>query len=163
MERDLNYQKAFGAHLRKLREGRNWAQMDLAAVSRVSEVQISKLENGEDSVKIQTIKLLAEALGYKPATLLDFEYDLILNSNFESRKTKNSKPGTTQRVRELSEGSFFKKPRAVSEVIARCEEQYNVVLDSPSVSGVLRKLVTAKILKRIPSGTRGSFLYQKRS
>jgi transcriptional regulator with XRE-family HTH domain len=162
MKRDLKYQKAFGEHLRKLREQRNWTQMDLAAISRVSEVQISKLENGEDEIKLQTIKLLSVALGFRPMVLLDFEYDFVLNTDFESKGRGSDKPGTTKRVKALLDGNFFKTPRSVSAVIAKCQEKYDVNLDSASVSGVLRKLVASKMLKRVDSGSRGSYLYIKR-
>jgi transcriptional regulator with XRE-family HTH domain len=157
---DLDYQKAFGRHLRLLREERNWTQDDLDAASKVSKVQISKLENGEDAPSLITIKKLALALGHHPSELLAFDFDLELNTNFPAETKRREKPGTTARVNELAAGDFFKTPRLVSAVIEKCREEFGVHLDSAAVSGALRKLVDSGVLKRVSSGSRGTFQYQ---
>lgn len=162
IQRDLKYQQAFGKHLKKLREDRNWTQIDLSAVSRISEIQISKIETGEDGPNFQTIRALAIALGKHPAKLFDFEYDLKLNTDFSSRTKKKEKPGTTSWINQLVADNFFKGPKSVAEVIGRCESAYGANLGSAATSAALRKLVESKTLKRLPSPIKGKYLYQRK-
>jgi len=162
IKRDLKYQQEFGKHLKHLREERNWTQMDLAAVSRVGETQISKIEGGDVGPNLQTIRLLATALGKHPGELFDFEFDLKLNTDFSSKSKRKDRPGTTSLINRLVADNFFRSPKSVADIIEKCKKVYNVSLASADTSGVLLKLVSAKVLKRVPSSTKGKYLYQKR-
>lgn len=136
--------------------------MDLAAVSRVGETQISKIEGGEVGPTLQTIRLLAIALGKQPRDLLDFDFELKLNTDFSSKSKRKERPGTTSLINQLVADNFFKSAKSVAEIIEKCKKAYNVTLASADTSGVLLKLVSSKVLKRLASPTKGKFLYQKK-
>jgi len=136
--------------------------MDLAAVSRVGETQISKIEGGEVGPNLQTIRLLAIALGQKPKDLLDFDFEIKLNTDFSSKGKRKEGPGTTSLINKLVAGNFFRSPKSVADIIEKCKKAHNVTLASADTSGVLLKLVSSKILKRVPSPTKGKYLYQKK-
>jgi len=133
--------------------------MDLAAVSRVNETQISNIESGASGLTVQTLKALALALGRYPADLLNFEFDHKLNTNFIVIK-KRARPGTTRIVNELVQNRFFNSPKSVADVILEVKKVYKASLASADTSGALLNLVKKKVLKPIPS-EKGKFLYQK--
>jgi len=133
--------------------------MDLAAVSRVNETQISNIESGASGLTVQTLKALALALGRYPADLLNFEFDHKLNTNFIVIK-KRARPGTTRIVNELVQNRFFNSPKSVADVILEVKKVYKASLASADTSGALLNLVKKKVLKPIPSEN-GKFLYQK--
>lgn len=155
------YQVTFGRHLRELRERRNWTQLDLSAYSEVNETQISKIENGEVGPNLQTIRVLAVALGIYPRELLDFEYPLVFNTDFSSSNKRNKKANTTALVRELLWDNFFDFPRSVADVIAECKTRYNADLASDDTSGVLLMLVRNNELTKSPSKKKGRNVYMK--
>lgn len=149
-KRDLKYQAAFGKRVKELREKLRWVQGDLAASSSVSEGQISAIENGHESPRLHTLKAIALALGKTPSELLDFPYDLKLNTNFKKGKTRKS--GATSHIRKLFAEGFFKTPRSVSDVVEHCKKKFNITLRSAETSGVLLLLVNSDDLKKIRSG-----------
>jgi len=156
------YQITFGRHLRELREGRNWTQLDLSAYSEVNETQISKIENGEVGPNLQTIRVLAVALGMYPRELLDFDYPLVFNTDFSSSHKRNKKANTTALVRELLRDNFFDSPRSVADVIVECRTRYNTNLASDDTSGVLLMLVRHNELRKAPSNKKkGRNVYMK--
>lgn len=135
--------------------------MDLSAVSRINETQISKIETGEYGSNLQTIRALAVALGVRPHELLNFEFELKLNTDFEARSKRKKQSGATAIVKELLHSNYFKSPRSVSDVLAFSKKEYAVSLSSADTSGALLRLVQRKTLKRVPSKIKGKFLYQK--
>ena len=70
--RDEEYLKGFGFHLRKLREEKNLSQEKLSMLADISENQIYNLENGKNNPTICTLKQIASALKIAPKDLLDF-------------------------------------------------------------------------------------------
>lgn len=70
--RDKEYLKEFGFHLRKLREARNLSQEKLSMLADISENQIYNIENGKNNPTICTIKQIAVGLEITPKDLLDF-------------------------------------------------------------------------------------------
>src|SRR5690606_31796041 len=56
--KDKEFQVAFGKHLKKLRNERNWSQGQLAAFLNIDSNQISRIENGKHAVNIHTIRSL---------------------------------------------------------------------------------------------------------
>lgn len=157
LEPDIDYQKAFGNHLRRLREQVGWTQIDLSIHSGVSEYQISIIENGHQGPNLQTIKAIAVALGKHPMQLLDFKYDLKLNTNFP--KQRDPRTPTTKILHLLVAENFFKQPKSVKDVTAYCNERFSVTLRSASTSGALLVLVSKKKLKITKSKERKN-LYQ---
>lgn len=137
--------------------------MDLSAVSRINETQISKIETGDYGPNLQTIRALAVALGVRPSELLNFDFDLKLNTNFTIRSKKRKKSGATGIVNRLVSDNYFKSARSVSDIVAFCKKELNISLSSADTSGVLLRLVKNKILKRVPSQGKGKYLYQKAS
>lgn len=159
-KRDLEYQKAFGSHLRKLREAVGWTQVDLSVVSRINESHISEIERGVTGPNLQSLRAFAIALGKKPAELLTFEFDLKLNTNFALRGRKVRGPKTTSFVKKLVADGFFKQPKAVADVLKRCKSDFNVTLASDDTSGTLLRLVSKGVLKNASRGS--SALYQNK-
>jgi transcriptional regulator with XRE-family HTH domain len=154
---DLNYRSAFGKRVKAIREKLGWSQVDLSANSAISEGQISAIENGHESPRLDTIKSLAVALGKTPSQLLDFPYDLKLNTNFKRAKARKS--GTTNLIKKLFEDGFFKTPKSVRNVVEQCKKKFNVTLRSAETSGALLSLVNGNGLKKIRVG-KNKNLYQ---
>jgi transcriptional regulator with XRE-family HTH domain len=63
----------FGAHLRKIRDGKGLSLRELATKCDLDSSQISKIENGTWDVQLSTIFELAKGLGVEPKDLLDFK------------------------------------------------------------------------------------------
>ncbi|MBO9200173.1 MULTISPECIES: helix-turn-helix domain-containing protein [Niastella] len=61
--------KTFGANLRQLRNEKGLSQRDLYALCNIDNAEISRMENGEVNVTLNTLAQLAEALDI-PAYLL---------------------------------------------------------------------------------------------
>lgn len=68
----LKFQKAFGAHLRKLRKMKGMSQEDLAHKANVTQSQIGRLETGAINTSIYTVSILARALDVEKKDLFDF-------------------------------------------------------------------------------------------
>ena len=135
--------------------------MELAAVSRINETQISKIEGGETGLTLHTLKALALALGKYPSQLLDFEFDYNLNDDFTLSRKKPTRPGTTGIVNKLVEDKFLNSPKSVSDVVKEARVVYNVNIASADTSGALLNLVKKRVLKRLPA-EKGKYLYQKK-
>jgi transcriptional regulator with XRE-family HTH domain len=88
--RDLEFQKAFGRHVKKLREEQEWSQSQLASVSKIDETQISRIENGAQSANLQTIKSIAIALGKYPYELFKFDFRFQFNTDFSLTTKKRN-------------------------------------------------------------------------
>ena len=61
-EPDRDLEKALGQQVRKLRRDRELSVADLAAAARISVGMLSKIENGQISPSLSTIRALADAL-----------------------------------------------------------------------------------------------------
>jgi transcriptional regulator with XRE-family HTH domain len=156
LEPDLEYQKAFGEHLREMRDRIGFTQVDLSVYSKVSVHQIGIIENGHEAPTLQTIKALAVGLGKHPSELLNFKFSLKLNANFPRKREKRL--STTYLINLLLADNFFSSPRSVKDVVDKCSERSNVKLRSTDTSGALLILVKKKTLKVIKSGNKN--LYQ---
>jgi len=69
---DLN--KSFGEHLRKLRIAENLSQEELANIIEIPISQIGRIERGEGNPTISTLYLLAQAFKIELKDLLSFDY-----------------------------------------------------------------------------------------
>jgi transcriptional regulator with XRE-family HTH domain len=132
---DLDYQKAFGIRVRKLREEVGWTQVDLAIHAGISEYQISVIENGHQGPNFQTLRAIAIALGIHPKDLFDFKYPLKLNTSFPQKERES--PGATKLIHNLILSSFFGKERTVSDVVSVIKNQFNRKVTSSEVSSIL--------------------------
>lgn len=159
---DFKYQTAFGKRLKETRESVGWSQVDLAVNSSVSEGQISAIENGHESPRLNTVKALAVALGKTPSELLAFNFEFRLNANFGAKKKSGKKLGTTNLVKTLFDEGFFKTGRSVKEVMEHCKKKFKVHLRSPDTSGALLGLVRSNKLRKIKSSENKN-RYQNRS
>lgn len=72
--RNKAYLKAFGEHLRKLRNKKGMTMMELAFEADIEYSQIAKIERGVSNTTVSTIYLLSQALGAKPADLFQFSF-----------------------------------------------------------------------------------------
>jgi len=161
--RDSEFQIAFGKHVKKLRDEKDWSQEQLAAISNIDINQISRVETGKHAANLHTIKALAIALGKYPDELLRFAFNIKLNTDFRVRHKKSKRPETTASTNKLVETDFFNKPRSVAQIILQCKKVYQVDLKSSAVAGVLGKLVSTRKLKRTSSpASKSQYLYQKR-
>ena len=62
--------KSFGVALKETRKRRGLSLLALSVASGVDKSYIWRLEKGEKNVSLQTVFLLAEALGLQPAELV---------------------------------------------------------------------------------------------
>lgn len=162
-KRDKAYETAFGRQVKKFRDERSWSQSQLASQADMSNQQISRIENGKHAVTLHTIKAIAIALGKYPDELLRFEFNIKLNTDFSSATKKAPRIDTTATIIKLVDIGFFDTPKSVSQVVNECLQTYNAKFRSPAISGILRRLVDSKVVKRIKSThKRGNYLYQKR-
>jgi transcriptional regulator with XRE-family HTH domain len=162
-KRDKKYELAFGRNIRKLRDERFWSQAQLGSLTNMSNQQISTIERGKHAVTLHTIKALAIALGKYPDELLRFEYEIKLNTDFGPNTRKKERPKTTDTIIKLVDTGFLNSPKSVGEINAECQKQFKLKLPSSAVSGILKKFVSTRLLKRLPSPHKsGTFLYQKR-
>lgn len=159
--RDLNYQRAFGEHLKKLREEKEWSQDQLASVSNIDGNQISRIENGVHAPNLHTIRAIAAALGMQPYELLKFDFLIELNSDFSSQHTKKYKSGTSSVVSRIAQTEFLDTPRSVADIVEESEKVYQVSLKSAATSGALTRLTEEGLLTRIPAPKKGQYLYRK--
>ncbi len=68
------YCKAFGAHFRKLREGKGLGMRQFALQADMEYGTLSKIERGITNPTISTVLHLAEALGVSHNELFDFKF-----------------------------------------------------------------------------------------
>jgi transcriptional regulator with XRE-family HTH domain len=67
--------KAFGEHLRKLRESRNLSQEELYDRAGLSKNQVGNIERGEVNTSISTAYAIASALNVELSQLFSFSID----------------------------------------------------------------------------------------
>lgn len=70
--KNIEFMKAFGKNLNKLRKKANLTQEDLANDCNISLSQIGRIERGEINTTISTLFVLAKALDLKVAELFEF-------------------------------------------------------------------------------------------
>jgi len=73
IERNIEYLKKFGAHLRQIRKEKDISQGRLSILADIPLSQVGRIERGEVNTTISTIVTLADALKIKPKTLWDFD------------------------------------------------------------------------------------------
>lgn len=71
-----DYCKAFGAHLRKLREAKGFGMRQFAIFADMEYSQLSKIERGVTNPTISTIYYISEALGVPHSELFDFKFPI---------------------------------------------------------------------------------------
>jgi transcriptional regulator with XRE-family HTH domain len=160
--RNKEFEIAFGKNVRRLREERGWSQEQLAAVADIEPTQVSRIETSKHAANLHTILAIAVALGKYPHELLQFDFEVELNTDVELHGIKKKGPKTTEIVVKIAETSFLNSPRSVDEIITHCKKVYHVQLKSPATSAILKKLTDEKKLARLPSQIKGRFLYKKR-
>jgi len=62
--------RKFGERIRRLRQLKNWKQVDLSVESGFGRVFLSNLENGKHEPKLGTIKALADSFGITISQLM---------------------------------------------------------------------------------------------
>lgn len=65
--------KAFGTHLRKLREERDLSQQNLADIADVAKITIQRIENAKFTVTLDVMVSLSKALKIPLKDLVDFQ------------------------------------------------------------------------------------------
>jgi len=69
-----DYCRAFGIHLRKLREKKGFGLREFANKADIEFSQLSKIERGVTNPTISTVLSLAEALDTPHSNLFDFKF-----------------------------------------------------------------------------------------
>jgi transcriptional regulator with XRE-family HTH domain len=64
--------KAFGTHIRRLRDARNLSQQELADLSDLTKMTIQRIENGKTAASLDTQIALAKALELSLSQLMDY-------------------------------------------------------------------------------------------
>lgn len=83
---------AFGAKIRTLREGHSISQARLSELSGIMRDQISRIENGQVNVTIETILKLSVALDVSMKEIVDFEVDNMIIPFINVKNTCKLKP-----------------------------------------------------------------------
>ena len=65
--------KAFGIHLRQLREANDLSQQDLANIADVAKITVQRIENAKYTVTLDVLISLADALNIPLKQLTDFQ------------------------------------------------------------------------------------------
>jgi transcriptional regulator with XRE-family HTH domain len=68
------YCKAFGSHLRKVREAKGFGMREFALHADMEYSQLSKIERGVSNPTISTTVAIADALGVNHSDLFDFKF-----------------------------------------------------------------------------------------
>lgn len=71
-EKDKKILSDFGAHLRKLREGKGLSLRQLSYACNIDYSKISRIEKGKINITVTTIYDLSSALEVSPTQLFDF-------------------------------------------------------------------------------------------
>jgi transcriptional regulator with XRE-family HTH domain len=84
-----------GAIIKQHREARGWTQSELAAKTGnvITQAMVSRIESGEDNVKIDTLRGLARAFGCHAADLLPEE---------DQRTTHGNPPADAPAIADLA-------------------------------------------------------------
>jgi transcriptional regulator with XRE-family HTH domain len=69
-----DYCKAFGIHLRNLREVKGIGMRQFALIAEIEYSQLSKIERGVTNPTISTVLALAVGLGVSHSELFDFKF-----------------------------------------------------------------------------------------
>jgi transcriptional regulator with XRE-family HTH domain len=72
--RNQDYVKAFGKHLKKLRLSKELTQEELSFRSGLQLSHVGRIERGERTLTVPTLYILAVALDEEPKKLLDFKF-----------------------------------------------------------------------------------------
>ena len=67
----MDIRKQVGRNVRRFRLERDWSQEELAFQSDIHQTYLSGVENGARNPTITVLKKLADALGVRPAALLE--------------------------------------------------------------------------------------------
>lgn len=160
-KRDLEFEVAVGQRVRQLRHQLGWSQKHLGDLANLEQNQIQRLEQAKNTTTLAIITAVAAALGRQPYDILKTEYQIKVNAVLD-KPVKKKTPETTRILNELARSSFFNSPRSVIDIIQHCKKKYRMTLPSSASSAVLKKLVDADVLRRIPAKIKGRFLYQKK-
>lgn len=68
-----DYQRAFGAHVKRLRKQRGYSQDRFAEVAELSQAYLSSVERGIANPRLDTVKKIATGLGLTMSDLFIFE------------------------------------------------------------------------------------------
>jgi transcriptional regulator with XRE-family HTH domain len=161
ISRDIEFESAVGARVRKLREKFEWSQEHLAAMANLESNQIYRVEAAKNTTSLAIITAIAKALGRQPYELLKTDFEVEVNDKFDLPFKENS-PGTTKAVTRLASTSFFNTPRSVEDVVKQCYKLYKTELKSSATSGALRKLIGSGVLSKITTPVKGRYLYVKK-
>ncbi|MBO0342299.1 MAG: helix-turn-helix transcriptional regulator [Bacteroidota bacterium] len=72
-EKEIQFLKKFGHHLRELREQAGLSQTALETDAKMSKNQVGRIERGEISTSIVNLNLIAQALDIRIKDLFDFD------------------------------------------------------------------------------------------
>lgn len=70
---ELHIREAFGRHLRALREGKDWSQVDLSHAADVDPGYIGKIERGAVNPGLTYLVAIARGLSITLSELVDFK------------------------------------------------------------------------------------------
>ncbi len=73
-KRGKEYCKAFGTHLRKLREQKGIGMREFALIADIEYSQLSKIERGVTNPTISTVLTLADALEVQLSEFFNFKF-----------------------------------------------------------------------------------------
>lgn len=161
INRDIEFESAVGARVRKLREKLGWSQEHLAAMANLESNQIYRVEAAKNTPSLAIITVIAKALGRQPYELLKTDYEVDVNDKFDLPFKENSL-GTTKAIKQLASTSFLNTPRSVEDIVRQCYKLYKTELKSSATSGALKKLIDSGVLSKRTTSVKGRYLYVKK-
>lgn len=159
MDHFIEYHKAVGEKVRRIREDLCWSQSYLGSVAELDRSQIQRIEKGKPFTLATLIKV-SVALGRQPWEFLDVGYELPVNTDLEPHPARS--PGCSETVDRIVESSFMDVPRTTKEIVEEGAASYGIALNSSAVSGRLGVLVARGQLVALPTENKTRFMYCKR-
>lgn len=93
-----SFQRAFGGHLRQLRNQRGYTQEELAHIADINPTYLSGIERGVRNPTLEIIRTLASALGITVSELFAFETRLAPADQESDRHTPLTTPHAGSRI-----------------------------------------------------------------
>ncbi|SFC94116.1 Helix-turn-helix [Flexibacter flexilis DSM 6793] len=110
-----------GERIRKLRELRNYTQEYIADKLEISQQQYSNIEKGLFDISLKKLYKISEVLEVSPATILEFDAQVIFN-NYAEKSHQNNKP-IYYSIDEKIENLYKDKIKLLEEKILWLEKQ----------------------------------------
>jgi transcriptional regulator with XRE-family HTH domain len=175
--RDLIHKKRLfvGKRVKEFREKLGLSHAYFAKGCGLSKGTIVTIESGKAGYIIDSLLAITYFLGMELEEILDpaietLSRDVVVERMIAFHKQHrskaylilNKKPRLSNILKErLLQSDFLLEPREIGEIVAYCKEEYQIELESSSVSNAMKKLKEEELIKIIRSPKGRNKLYKK--